>query len=284
MSEKNTSWGAVADWYDEAIEGSSDSYQQKVILPNIKRLVDAKEGMNILDVACGQGFFARTFAVAGATVSACDISPELVKLAKERVAAGFAGTSKAEADSSDVNSKVKAMLESNPANKINFHVTPSDKLDFAKDATFDTVVIILALQNIEKLAETFAECSRVLKPNGRLVFVVNHPAYRIPQASSWQWDEKTAKQFRRVDMYMSDRTIKIDMTPGEVLASKKKYTVSFHRPLQSYFKPLHKAGFAVTRLEEWISHKTSQAGPRASEEDRIRKEIPMFLCLEATKL
>lgn len=256
MSEKNTSWGAVADWYDTAIEGSPDSYQQKVILPNLTRLVDAKAGMNILDNACGQGFFARAFAGAGATVTACDISPELVALGKER----------------------------DPAQKITFLTAPSDKLDFAKEATFDAVTIVLALQNIEKLAETFAECSRVLKPNGRLIFIVNHPAFRIPQASSWQWDEKAGKQFRRVDMYMSDRTIKIDMTPGEVLASKKKSTISFHRPLQSYFKPLHKAGFAITRLEEWISHKTSQAGPRASEEDRIRKEIPMFLCIEATKI
>ena len=65
--------------------------------------------------------------------------------------------------------------------------------------------------------------------------------------------------------------------------SKKQKTISFHRPLQSYIQSLHKAGMAVTRLEEWISHKKSQKGPRAIEEDRIRKEIPMFLMLEAAK-
>ena len=73
------------------------------------------------------------------------------------------------------------------------------------------------------------------------------------------------------------------MTPGEKVASRKKFTVSFHRPLQSYVKVLAKYGFGVVRLEEWISHKKSQKGPRAEEEDRSRKEIPMFACIEARK-
>jgi hypothetical protein len=95
--------------------------------------------------------------------------------------------------------------------------------------------------------------------------------------------EKMSTMYRRLDAYMSDAQVKIDMTPGEKIAAKKKFTISFHRPLQSYFKVLSKSGFAVIRLEEWISHKKSQAGPRAEEEDRMRKEIPMFLCLEARK-
>jgi hypothetical protein len=82
---------------------------------------------------------------------------------------------------------------------------------------------------------------------------------------------------------MSDSKIKIDMTPGESDPKRKKSTVSFHRPLQSYFKALNKADLSVTHLEEWISHKKSQKGPRAAEEDRTRKEIPMFLMLEASK-
>ena len=78
--------------------------------------------------------------------------------------------------------------------------------------------------------------------------------------------------------------MEIDMNPGEKEKSKKKKTLSFHRPLQSYVEAFSKAGLAVTRLEEWVSHKKSQKGPRSAEEDRIRKEIPMFLMLEAVKV
>ena len=55
-------------------------------------------------------------------------------------------------------------------------------------------------------------------------------------------------------------------------------------PLQVYFKALKRAGFAVTGLEEWISNKKSEAGPRAKAEDKARKEIPLFMMIEATKL
>jgi len=259
-TSKSTSWGGVAGWYDELLEESSDSFQAKVILPNLSRILDLKPGMKVLDIACGQGFFARTFEQAGAEVSAADISPELIVLAKKKSPASTAGK---------------------PA--IAYHVAAADSMPFAADGSFDAAVIVLAVQNIENIQGALAESARILRKGGRLVLVLNHPAFRIPKESSWEWDEKTGKQFRRIDSYLSDAKIKIDMTPGELDPMKKKSTISFHRPLQSYFKSLNKAGFVVSRLEEWISHRKSQKGPRAIEEDRLRKEIPMFLMLEATK-
>ena len=47
---------------------------------------------------------------------------------------------------------------------------------------------------------------------------------------------------------------------------------------------LAKEGFAVKRLEEWISHKESMVGPRKIAEDNARKEIPIFMMIEAVKL
>lgn len=255
MNEKKTSWGAIADWYDELVEDSDNSFQKKVILPNIERIVDPKKGMTVLDLACGQGFFSRVFHEKGAKVIGCDLSPELIKLAKEK-----------------------------SSRDITYHVSSAADLSFLEDGKADVVVIILALQNIDKLAETIAEASRVLKAGGRFVAVLNHPAFRIPKSSSWDWDDKSNKAYRRIDAYMSDKENKIDMTPGEKDPLKKKFTFSYHRPLQVYFKAMVKEGLAVIRLEEWISHKKSQVGPKSAEEDRIRKEIPMFICLEAKKI
>ena len=45
-------------------------------------------------------------------------------------------------------------------------------------------------------------------------------------------------------------------------------------------KIFSKSGFAITRLEEWISHKQSGTGPRQTAEDKARREIPMFMCIE----
>jgi hypothetical protein len=54
--------------------------------------------------------------------------------------------------------------------------------------------------------------------------------------------------------------------------------------MQDYMKALSSAGFAITRIEEWISHKKSEKGPRQEAEDRARKEFPLFLAIEARRI
>ncbi len=243
-----TSWGGVADWYDNYLETNKDSYQEKVIAPNLLRLLDIKAGMPILDLACGQGFFTRKWRSAGASVVGADISKKLIETAKAR------------------------------SPEISFHATPAHKLAFAKDNSFSAVTIVLAIQNIENITDVFAEVRRVLKPGGRMLIVMNHPAFRIPKRTSWGFDEKEKTQYRRIDGYLSPSAVPILMHPGQ---AKSEATLSYHRSLQDFFKPLSKNNFAVTRLEEWISHKRSEAGPRQNAEDKARKEIPLFMMLEA---
>ena len=89
---------------------------------------------------------------------------------------------------------------------------------------------------------------------------------------------------KMIDNYLSESRVKIEMNPSAKSAGQQsQYTISFHRPLPFYFKALQKSGFCVTRLEEWNSNKKSEFGPRREAEDRARKEIPLFLFLEARK-
>lgn len=251
MSKIKTSWEKAAKWYQELLE-KKNTYQKMVILPNLLRLIEIKKGETILDLACGPGFFAREFFKEEAKVIGVDSSEEMIKLAKEKFSAG-----------------------------ILFKTAPADKLPFISNETIDKITMILAIENIENVKEVFMECNRVLKPKGKLFLVMNHPAFRIPKASSWEWDKKNKVLYRRVDRYLSEDRIKIQMHPG---ARPNEYTISFHRPLQSYFKALRKSNFYISRLEEWISHKKSDSGHRAPAENKIRKEIPVFLFIEAVKI
>ena len=72
-------------------------------------------------------------------------------------------------------------------------------------------------------------------------------------------------------------------TPGTEKADRKKNTISFHRPLAVYFNALVKNNFLIGRLEELVSNKKSEAGPRQKAEDKARKEIPLFMIIEAVK-
>lgn len=249
MKKQNTSWNSVAEWYSTYLEETEDSYQRQVILPNLLRILEPKASMRVLDIACGQGFFAREFAKAGAEVVGADVAQKLITEAKK-----LSGKA------------------------VQYYVAPSDNLNFAKPGSFDAATIVLAIQNIEKLSATFAEAKRVLKPKGKLLLVLMHPAFRNPGSTHWGFDEEEKVQYRRVDRYLSASRKELLVHPGK---TNSPTTVSHHRSLQDFSKALMKSGFCISKLEEWISHKESEKGPRQVAENTARKEIPLFLFIEA---
>lgn len=198
---KNTSWGKTYHWGE---------YQEDLILPNILRLLNLKKGEMVLDLGCGAGLFAKEFLTKGVQVIGVDISKDLIKAAQANAADG------------------------------KFHIGPADDLSFLKNNSVDKITIILAIQNIDNINGVFAECRRVLKAGGKLFLVMNHPAFRIPKASSWGWDEQNKIQYRRIDAYASESLEKIKMRPGD---RPEETTISFHRSFQVYFKSLAKNYF-----------------------------------------
>ena len=81
--KKDTSWGEEVDWYDNLVE-ADDSYQAKVIRPNLLRMMNIKKGETVADIACGQGFFSRAFEASGAKVVGIDVGEKLISLAREK--------------------------------------------------------------------------------------------------------------------------------------------------------------------------------------------------------
>lgn len=226
------------------------------MIPGVLRLLEPAEGMRIVDVAAGQGVVARALAERGAKVLALDVSPALVESARERETRDPRGVEARVGD----------------ARRLGEHVTPG---------SCHAAVCVLALANLAPLAPVFTGVAEALRPDGRFVAVLMHPAFRIPRASSWGWDEKREAQYRRVDRYLSASRVDIQIHPG---SDPSATVASYHRPLEAYVNGLAAAGLLVERLEEWPSHKTSPAGPRKRALDESRNEIPMFLALVARKV
>ncbi|MBI5399552.1 class I SAM-dependent methyltransferase [Candidatus Saganbacteria bacterium] len=250
---RSTSWNQVAGWYDKTVGDRGSDYHQNVIVPGALRLLAPERDEKILDAACGQGVFCRALAEKGATVIGIDNSSNLINAAKKR--------------SHQIN--------------IKYFVADATNLTSFSDQSFDAVSCIMALQNIESLDKAIAEFSRVLKNGGRLLLVMNHPCFRIPRQSGWGTDEKRKLQYRRIDSYISEMKIPIQMHPG---AAPDVHTWSFHRPLEKYFGEFHKNRLLVSQLEEWTSHRQSLPGSVARRENRARQEIPLFLALAAVKI
>lgn len=247
--KKDTSWGKVADWYDKHLD-SDNTYHAQVVSPNLMRVVDLKPNESLLELGCGQGYFVEEFSKVSKKVVGVDLGKELIEIAKKNIP----------------NAK--------------FIAGNAEDQKILQGEKFDVVTVVLALQNMKDLGAVVKNFSRLLADDGRVVIVLNHPAFRIPKQSSWGTDAEVKSQYRRVDAYMSELEAKIDMNPGKLLSP---VTLSYHRPLQVYSKAFAKEGFAITKIEEWISHRKS-AGPHAKMEDKARKEIPLFMCLVLRKI
>jgi SAM-dependent methyltransferase len=217
------------------------------------KLLGVGAGKVFLDVACGEGSFAQLISKQGGGVVGIDASPTLVRQAQMK------HVRNAEFFVSDASRGTKEIAS----------------------MTFDGAAIVLALQNIENMEGVFATVSKLLKKNAPFVIVLNHPAFRVPRQSSWGFEDSRKMMYRRIDSYLEEKSIPMQMHPGDAPDVR---TMSFHRPLSSYVSALSKAGFLVDEMEEWISHKESTSGPRARAENRIRKEIPMFLAIRARKV
>jgi len=250
---KNTGWDSVAKWYDNLISDKGHDLHRDIVIPSTIKLLGPKSSEKILDLGCGQGALAREIVRSGAHVTGVDLSKKLINIAVSR---------------------------SKGVKDLNFRVADAEDLNEIADESFDAVVSVLALSNMDHLSKVIGEAYRVLVRAGRFVFVINHPCFRIPRQSGWGFDEKRKLQYRRVDKYMSEMKIPIQMHPGD---APDVYTWTFHRPLSEYFDLLGSTGFTVNKLEEWVSRRKSLPGSKAKAENVSREEIPLFLAVGAIK-
>ncbi len=257
---KTTDWNRVADWYDDLVGESGSEYHREVVFPGVLRLLAAKPGDRVLDVACGQGALCRLLHERGMEASGVDAAPKLIDAARER----------------------NQQPAAKPAGKKpEYRVGDARQLGSFPAGHFAGAVCVLAIQNIHPFLPVFEGMSRVLAVGGKAVVVMMHPAFRGPKFSSWGWDETKGVQYRRVERYLLPRKEPIVTHPGK---DPNTYTWSFHRPTGAYVKAFRAAGLLVDALEEWPSHKVSEPHGRGAAENLCRKEIPMFLALRAIKV
>jgi SAM-dependent methyltransferase len=136
---------ALAESYAARIDTKAhNAYYER---PATLSLLPDVKGRRVLDAGCGPGVYTRLLADREAEVTALDVSPRMVELARKRV-----GT-RATIRQADI----------------------EQGLGFLQDASFDIVLSSLVLDYIEDLGSVFKEYYRVLVPGGAFIFSCGHP-------------------------------------------------------------------------------------------------------------
>lgn len=245
----NNSWQKVGKWYGKITEGEGHYYHRNLIIPGVLRLLNLNSNSKVLDMGSGSGILGRSID-SNINYIGVDLSQTLINDA----------------------------IKQDKSSSHKYIVGDASNLTI-KDNDFTHAVFILSLQNMKNAEAAIKNAAIRLKKNGRLILVINHPAFRIPRQSSWGIDTNNKMEYRRVNKYMSYMEIPINMNPSD---RNSELTWSYHYPISEITKMLTTNDLLISGIEEWTSDKQS-VGTASKMENAARNEFPLFMALVAIK-
>lgn len=139
---------AVADRYD-LMNDILSMGQVRLWRRRVQRILGARPGERVLDLAAGTGTSSVTFAASGADCVACDFSVGMLRAGNARLAIRDPG-------------------RNSTRGRVSFAAGDALRLPF-RDGVFDAVTISFGLRNTSGAGQALAEMRRVTRPGGRLV-------------------------------------------------------------------------------------------------------------------
>ncbi|KKY39480.1 putative methyltransferase domain-containing protein [Diaporthe ampelina] len=258
--------------YPRAKEGEKGASEWPELL---QMLPHDLNGKRVLDLACGEGWFARWCVSRGAkTVDACDISVNMLRKAE--------GLTKGPKTMSAMTSAAGLGEYGGSGAEdglIRFTRVDLETLQLAGE-TYDLVFCGLALHYVKNLGGLMRQVHSSLVPGGLFVYSIEHPFLTAPVCPGFITTPTTNKTGAgpsgevdqwTVDSYFAEGVRSVDWIVDGVIKQ--------HRTLTSYFEAMREAGFEVEKMDEWGA--TSQAGRKHP--DWVEGVIPRFLLVKARR-
>jgi 2-polyprenyl-3-methyl-5-hydroxy-6-metoxy-1,4-benzoquinol methylase len=223
--ETRRAWDANASFWDEHM-GEGNDFANLLCAPALMRLLAPQAGQHILDIACGNGLFARRLAEQGAAVTALDFSSELIRLAIQRTSPEM-----------DIQYLVR-------------DATCEADLLVLGERAFDSALCNMALFDMAEIEPLFNALPRLLKPGGVFVFTLTHPVFNNSSAMHVVEESDvegsiTTRYAIKVSRYMT-----CSQALGLAIRGQPAPQVYFDRPLHVYLNLGFRAGFVLDGFEE----------------------------------
>jgi SAM-dependent methyltransferase len=251
-------WEANADTWTKHSRAGHDVYRDVLNTPAFLSLLPSIDGLDGLDVGCGEGSNTQWLARRGARMCAVDIAPTFIAHARAREVADPLG--------------------------IDFQVGDAMALSFA-DSTFDFATSFMALMDMPDQHLAFLEVSRVLRPGGFFQFSILHPCF-VPPHRRNLWDENGRSLALEVARYFDGTDGEVESWWFETVAHEERQKVApfrvprFHRTLSAWIDFIVGAGLVLEKMAE------PRASPEVAELEPVvadTRVAPIFLHMRVRK-
>jgi SAM-dependent methyltransferase len=217
-------WDENAEFWDAQMGEAGNDFHLRLVRPAVERMLGEVAGRRVLDVACGNGLFARRLAELGAQVTATDVSQPMLERARRR---GGESISYRQCDATD-----------------------PEALRALGEEAFDSVVCNMALMDIPDVAPLASALPRLLARGGHFVFSITHPCFnrlgtRFVSESGYEAGTAVSRRGLLVTRYLTPAA-----SEGIAIDGQPVNHLYFDRPLSLLLGPFFAAGLAVDALEE----------------------------------
>jgi SAM-dependent methyltransferase len=246
-------WDIAAEAWDDFVESGKDYYRTEVHGPALLRACGDVQGLRVLDLGCGQGWFSRQLAHAGARVVGVELSENQLANARRQEEGNPLGIEYRLLDAAEIGSH------------------------FPGGGSFDLVTGCMSINDMEEASNALSGAYQVVRPGGRLVFSVPHPL-TDPPVRGWERDDQGNKVALRVDRYFETGPWMVDWN-----MSRLKYgwrSPQWKRTFGEWSELLDDAGFVIKRIHE--PRPTREQVDRIPELDDCYR-LPYFLVFDCLK-
>jgi len=219
-------WDTNAAFWDEQM-GKGNTFQLKLIEPNMLSLLNVQPGERVLEIACGNGQLARKLTSLGASVVATDFSSGMLERAR--------------AHTEPFNDQIDYRL---------VDATQTTELHALGAHAFDAVVSSMALMDMSDIVPLFQALPYLLKRGGRFVFSTMHPCFNSNNPTFFAEMRDNEGTIVETFGIKLTRYLESKAYQGLAIIGQPVPQDYFHRPLHELLGEAFRAGLVLDGLLE----------------------------------
>jgi 2-polyprenyl-3-methyl-5-hydroxy-6-metoxy-1,4-benzoquinol methylase len=226
-AETLAGWETNAAYFDDQLDEDGDEWQRELIGPVVERFLELGPKDRLLEVACGNGVFARRMARLGVQVTATDFSPKMIEVASARAP------------------ELSKLIDYSVAD-----ANDKGALAALAETQFDAAVCNMSIMSIPELKPMYEAVYSQVKPGGSFVVSTLHPAFATTLPKVEKEEVETDEGTQTAWSIKLARYKNPFVSKGVAIIGQPEPQFYFHRPLEYLLVEPFEVGWVLDALEE----------------------------------